>query len=120
MYDEARRGWLYPLADKPKAQDAFRNGQWNHFQVEAVGPNIRTFINGILCADLVDDMTAKGFIGLQVHSIGNDKKNEGKKVCWKNIKILTDNLSSNISKPDYSIPQVNLIANQLSEWEKAE
>ncbi len=120
IYDEARRGWLYPLADKPKAQDAFKNGQWNHFRVEAVGTNIRTFVNGIPCADLVDNMTAKGFIGLQVHSIGKDTKNEGKKVYWKNIKILTENPAAHISKPDYSVPQVNLIPNQLSQREQAE
>ena len=36
-------------------------------------------------------MTSKGFIGLQVHGIGNDKK-KGKEVAWKNIKIITKDI----------------------------
>lgn len=120
IYDEARRGWLYPPADKPKAQNAFQNGRWNKFRVEAIGCNIRTFINGLPCADLVDDMTEKGFIGLQVHSIGSNKNLVGKKICWRNLRIMTDKLDKEASKPDYSIPQVNLIANQLSKRERAE
>lgn len=120
IYDEARRGWLYPLADKPKAQNAFQNRKWNKFRVEAIGSNIRTFINGVLCADLVDDMTPKGFIGLQVHSIGNNENLEGKKICWRNLRIMTDKLKKKTSRPNYSIPQVNLIPNQLSEREIAE
>ena len=37
-------------------------------------------------------MTSKGFIGLQVHGIGNDKKKEGKEVAWRNIKIITKDI----------------------------
>ena len=29
LYDEARRGWLYPLAVNPKGRAAFRPGDWN-------------------------------------------------------------------------------------------
>src|SRR5690606_35602548 len=43
-------------------------------------------------AHLIDDQTASGFIALQVHSIGKDKK-AGTEIAWKNIKILTDSLS---------------------------
>jgi len=83
IYDEARRGWLFPLKDKPKAQKAFKQGQWNHFRIEAIGDRIRTWINGVPAADLRDDMTLTGFIGLQVH--GN--KTSGLEVRWRNIRI---------------------------------
>ena len=40
-------------------------------------------------AYLIDDKTASGFIGLQVHGIPRDKK-AGTQIRWKNIKIITD------------------------------
>ena len=69
IYDEARRGWLYPLDLNQKGRTAFQNGEWNHYRIEAIGNSIRTWVNGIPCADLIDDMTAEGFIAFQVHSI---------------------------------------------------
>ena len=83
IYDEARRGWLFPLKDKPEAQGAFKQGQWNHYRIEAIGDRIRTWVNGVPAADLRDDMTATGFIALQVHG----SKEAGKKIRWRNIRI---------------------------------
>lgn len=83
IYDEGRRGWLYDLKDKPEAGAAFKQGQWNHYKIEAIGDRIRTWVNGIPAADLKDDMTATGFISLQVHS----SKEAGKKIKWRNIRI---------------------------------
>lgn len=70
LYDEARRGWLYPLGINPRGRKAFRPGDWNQYRIEAIGNHIRTWVNGIMCTNLVDDKTAEGFIALQVHSIG--------------------------------------------------
>ncbi|UCF13978.1 MAG: DUF1080 domain-containing protein [Phycisphaerales bacterium] len=83
IYDEARRGWLFPLKDKPKAQKAFKQNGWNHYRIEAIGDRIRTWINSVPAADLRDDMTSTGFIALQVHS----SKEAGKKIKWRNIRI---------------------------------
>ncbi len=55
----------------PKGQNAFKNGEWNRARVEAIGNSIRTWVNGIPCADLLDDVTRSGFIALQVHAIGS-------------------------------------------------
>ena len=68
IYDEARRGWLYPLTLNPSAQTAFKNNAWNKARVEAVGNSIRTWINGVPCANIWDDMSPSGFIALQVHA----------------------------------------------------
>ena len=88
VYDEARNGWLYPLTRNPKGQEAFVPGQWNHYRIEAIGNTIRTWINDIQCANLVDETTPEGFIAFQVHAI-NEEALEGKTVRWKNIKIKT-------------------------------
>jgi len=52
--------------------DAFvKEGDWNTYEILAVGPKIRTAINGNLCTDLDDPkVAARGIIGLQVHSGG--------------------------------------------------
>ena len=91
IYDEGRRKWLVTLKDNPKAQKAFRQNEWNTYRVEAIGDTIKTWINGVPAAHLLDEMTASGFIGLQVHSIHGEQK-EGTEIKWKNIRIITDDL----------------------------
>lgn len=114
IYDEARRNWLYTMELNPKGKTAFKNGVWNKYRIEAIGNTIRTWVNGVPTANLVDDMTPKGFIALQVHAIGKDGK-AGKEIRWRNIKIQTENLKP--SAPDH-IEVVNLIPNNLSAQEK--
>ena len=114
IYDEARREWLYPLEYNVAAKTAFKNNQWNHYKIECIGNNIRTWINGVPCAHLVDDMTPKGFISLQVHDIKNPK-DAGQEVRWKNIRIQTTNLKS--ASADH-IFVVNLIPNSISPEEQ--
>ncbi|HDZ41758.1 MAG TPA: DUF1080 domain-containing protein [Bacteroidetes bacterium] len=120
IFDEARRLWLYPLDRNPEGRKAFVNGQFNHFRVEAIGNSIRTWCNGIPCADLVDDMTASGFIGLQVHSIGADSSKAGKKVIWKNIRIITEDVESYASPYTKEIPENSYLVNTLSSREMEE
>lgn len=86
IYDESRRGWLVNLEKNPEARAAFKQGQWNHFRIEAKGDHIQTWLNGVAAADLHDSMTLSGFIGLQVHGVG-DRKDE-LKIRWRNI-VLT-------------------------------
>src|SRR5690606_17451538 len=68
IYDESRRGWLYDLKDKPEAQAAFQRDDWNEYVIHCQGNRLRTYVNGVLCADLEDDADASGFFALQVHS----------------------------------------------------
>jgi len=84
IYDEARRGWLNDLKDNAPARKAFKNDQWNHFRIEAIGDSIKTWVNGVPAADLVDSMTPTGFIALQVHSTQSEKSLY---VRWRNIRI---------------------------------
>tara|TARA_R110002051_G_scaffold34256_5_gene76384 strand:+ start:2323 stop:3666 length:1344 start_codon:yes stop_codon:yes gene_type:complete len=92
IYDEARRGWLNPMTDNPEAQKAFKQNDWNHYRIEAIGDTLKTWINEVPAAYLIDDKTDKGFIALQVHSISDEQK-DGTDIIWKNIKILTEDLS---------------------------
>jgi hypothetical protein len=110
IFDEARRGWLYPLEYNVAAKTAFKNNEWNHYKIECIGNNIRTWINGVPCAHVVDEMTPKGFISLQVHEIQNPK-DAGQEVRWKNIRIQTTNLKPAASDHLFV---VNLIPNTIS------
>ena len=85
IYDEARRGWLNNLKENNAARYAFKQNDWNKYRVLAVGDRIRTWINGVPAADLIDDMTAKGFIALQVHGVG--KRKDELTISWKNIRL---------------------------------
>jgi hypothetical protein len=84
IYDEARRGWLSTERSNQVERGAFRPGEWNSYVVVCEGDHIQTFVNGHPVADLADDMTAEGFIGLQVHSFNGESPAE---VRWKNIFI---------------------------------
>lgn len=118
VYDEGRRDWLYIPNINPEGKKAFkRNSQWNKYRIEAIGNVIRTFVNDVPVANLVDDMTAKGFIALQVHSIGKDQK-EGAEIRWRNIRIQT---GKDIKpRPTDATPVINLLLNNLSAQEKAQ
>lgn len=116
IYDEARRGWLYPLELNPEGQKAFKHDQWNKYRIEAIGNSIRTWVNGVPTANVHDAMTPSGFIALQVHGIYGDMK-PGMQIKWKNIRIQTQNLKA--SKMD-DIYVANLVPNEVSAQEKKE
>ncbi|WP_372755704.1 DUF1080 domain-containing protein [Mariniflexile sp.] len=97
VYDEARRGWLTTLDNNPEAQKAFKQNDWNHYRIEAIGDTIKTWINGVPATHLIDEKTASGFISLQVHSIKPDMT-EGTEIIWKDIKIITDNVAKYAQK----------------------
>lgn len=114
VYDESRRGWLYPLEYNLPGKKAYKQRDWNRARIECIGNVIRIWINGIPTAHLVDELTPKGLIALQVHSVQKPEES-GQQVRWRNIRIQTQNLKP--SPPD-SIFVVNLVPNTLSIQEK--
>ena len=118
IYDEARRGWLVTLLNNPAGQAAYDRNGWNRYRIEAVGDNMRIWLNGVSTANLMDNVTPRGFIAFQVHGIGNKDENNGKEIRWKNIRIMTENVAANLMQGALA-PEVNLVPNVLSEQEKA-
>lgn len=115
IYDESRRGWLYPVDLNPTAHKAFKRDAYNKIRIEAIGNETTTWINGIPVSHLIDTIDSKGHIALQVHSITPDL--DGLKVRFKNLKIQTTNLKPlALPKDMYT---VNLNLNTLSKAEKA-
>jgi hypothetical protein len=78
LYEEHGRKLLWPQSGEPHV----RAGEWNTYEILAVGDHIQTAINGQKCVDLVDPEGAKrGIIAFQLHSGGPTE------VRFKEIKI---------------------------------
>ncbi|MHC4743023.1 MAG: 3-keto-disaccharide hydrolase [Planctomycetota bacterium] len=85
IWDEARKAmWLYDAKTNEKASKAMKDNEWNEFRVLTVGDRIRTWVNGVACADFRDPTDQTGFIGLQVHSFKGDRPAQ---VRWRNMRI---------------------------------
>ena len=94
VYGEVAGGWQSP---EPQSNDdavnihsIFQNDGWNQYRILAVGRKIQTWINGTMVADLTYDEgrsmdNSAGFIGLQVHGVGENPTPMS--VRWKNIYI---------------------------------
>ncbi len=65
----------------------------------------------------MDDLTASGFIGLQVHSIGNSP-DAAKIIKWRNIRICTEDVKKYQTPTDPDVPEMSYLINQLSTQEK--
>lgn len=85
IYEEGRRGWLAPLTGRTEAQAAYKLGEWNRIRIECDGDQLRTFVNDVPCAELMDNWTPEGFVGLQVHGVGN--RTEPMEIRWRNLRI---------------------------------
>jgi hypothetical protein len=114
IYDEGRRKWLYPMDLNAKAQKAYKPNAFNHFHIECIGNEIRTWVNNIACADLVDTIDNSGFIALQVHSVSKPEL-AGKKVYFRNISIQTGAVK--FSPFPAGIYVMNFVANTLTAYE---
>jgi hypothetical protein len=117
IYDEARRGWLYTMEKNPAAKIAYKKNTWNHVRIEAIGNTVRTWLNGIACASILDNLAEakSGFIALQVHEIYKPEE-EGKTIQWKNIKIITHD-AIKYCMPATKNLQVNCNDNTISDVE---
>jgi hypothetical protein len=115
LYDEGRRDWLYPMMLHSSAQGAYRHGGFNKVRIECMGNIIKTWVNNIPAAYMVDTFDRSGFIALQVHSISNPAM-AGKRIFWKNIRIKTSGLLAAPFPKDVYV--VNNIPNNLSPFER--
>ncbi len=124
IYDESRRLWLFPGSLGGDAKAFTEQGVklatpadgWNHLRIEAIGASLKTFLNGELRAAITDDLTPRGFIGLQVHNVGKNEKMAGLKARFRNvrIKVLADTVPA--ETPAATVGAFNTLTDQ----EKAE
>jgi len=78
LYEEHGRGLLWDHSGEAH----LKPDDWNHYEIVAVGGQIRTFLNGKPCVDLEDPEGAKrGILAIQVHAGGPTE------VRFKNFKL---------------------------------
>jgi hypothetical protein len=93
------------------AKNAYKKDEYNHLKIECIGNEMKTWVNGVPAAHLIDTLDPIGFIGLQVHSV-NKPGLVGKKVFFKNIRIKTKGLRPTpFAENVYTV--VNVVPNQL-------
>jgi hypothetical protein len=86
IYDEARRGFfIADIREDAAAAAAFKDSEWNKYRIECKGFSVKTWVNGVPCANLRDSLDTRGIIGLQVHGVPRDFKPY--QVRWRNIRI---------------------------------
>jgi putative heme-binding domain-containing protein len=65
LYEENGRALLWDKSGEAHV----KKGDWNRYEVEAVGSHVRTWINGQPCVDLDDpDGRKRGVLALQIHA----------------------------------------------------
>ncbi len=86
IYDEARRG-KFLNAEQPtdKIKGLLKDNEWAKYRVICKGDHIQTWVNGVQVTDLKDDMTKSGFIGLQVHGVG--QRTDPLRASWRNLRL---------------------------------
>jgi hypothetical protein len=117
LYDEQRRQWLYTLGRNEAARQTFRSGDWNHYRVEAIGTRLRTWINGVPAADVVDDMDSRGFIAFQVHAIPDADAARHPEVRFRNVRMITDS-PARFAMPATALAEQGWLTNRLSPGEQ--
>ena len=120
IYDEHRRGVYLDPDDGQngphgKAFTALNRkitkpDDWNHLRVVAIGDHIKTYLNGVLRADMHDSMSSSGFFGLQVHN-SKEASADGAQVRFRNIRMMPASPADDPPEPP---------ANVLTDEEKKE
>ena len=93
LYDEGRRGWLFPRKENPghgaafteQGARLFKTDDWNHIVIRCEAQKIQTWLNGELRVNFIDidekNTTPAGRFGLQVHS------GKACAAAWRNLYI---------------------------------
>ena len=78
LYEENGRGLLW----EKSGEQHVKKGDWNKYEIEAVGNHIRTWLNGQPCVDYTDPQGKhSGIFALQLHSGGPTE------VHFRNLKL---------------------------------
>ena len=81
LYEESGRGLLW---DK-SGEEFVKPGDWNTYEIVAIGSHVRTWLNGQRCTDLDDPLGARrGITAVQLHSGGKTE------VRFRNFKLELD------------------------------
>lgn len=107
LYEQGtERKWLFPLHPERSAPgekfkknlspdwseekaNAYRHLEWNRYKVQAIGSEIKIWVNGILTTHVIDENLQSGYIGIQHHGSKAfvDSGNTSNTVRFRNIRV---------------------------------
>jgi hypothetical protein len=99
--------WMYDLSKNEPARQAFKTYDWNTFRIEAIGNNIKVWLNGVPSTDLINNKYSKGYIALKIHSVGAQSKDKDVLVHFKSIRIISRNVAKYAKSSDIKQITVN-------------
>ena len=83
LYGEKTNRGLIVDGYHGKGEKVAREGDWNRYEIICHGKKITLNLNGLVTADIVDDMSSEGIIALQLH------RGPPMEVQFRNIRIRT-------------------------------
>ena len=81
--------WMYDLSENEPARKAFKLGEWNTFRIEAIGNNIKVWLNDVPSTNLFNTKYREGYIALKIHALKPDGQGEDLLIHFKDIRIIT-------------------------------
>lgn len=95
IFDDYGKNWLWlqTLAEDERARTAYSFNAWARFRIEALGRELKVWVNGIPTAHLLHDKYSRGYLALKIHSFPStgDAAQEKNLIRYKNIRIITEN-----------------------------
>ena len=70
IFDDYGKNWLWlqTLKDNDRGRTAYKFNEWARFRIEAIGREIKIWVNDIPTAHLLHDKYTRGPIALKIHS----------------------------------------------------
>jgi hypothetical protein len=100
--------WMYTPVDDPRAQKALKPaGKWDHYRIEAIGDNIKVWLNEIPISNIKNTKYRVGCIAFKIHFLGDKPENE-KNTAWiKNIRVIDKEVDKYERKIDIEMVEIN-------------
>lgn len=93
LFDDYSKNWLWlqTLKDNDRGRTAYHFNEWARVRIEAIGREIKVWVNGIPTAHLLHDKYTRGPIAFKIHSFPatGDAAQEENRIRYRNIRILT-------------------------------
>ncbi|MEY4689380.1 MAG: hypothetical protein RIR76_3403 [Verrucomicrobiota bacterium] len=97
IFDDYGKNWLWlqTLDGNDRGRTAYKFNEWARFRIEAIGGEIKIWVNGIPTAHLLDKKYTRGPIALKIHSFPakGDPAQENNLIRFRAIRILTTDLA---------------------------
>jgi hypothetical protein len=86
-----------------------------------VGEHLRSWLNGVPCARLIDRDLTEGFIGLQVHGVeGGHNGNPGDTASWRKLRLLEGADPDDLTPMPEAVVEIHYLPNTLTDWERSQ